>query len=325
MFVCKICNLSCIRGSGHIKAKHNLKTIDYLRQYEQLDVIELYLQGFSAQQIADKIKNKNIGISPIKKDILVYLRNNNIEIRNTSEATKCWIDKTGGVWNKGLTKEQHPSIMKYAQNRTGEKNPYYTMSQESKDKTKWWERKTDAEIKQIRQRIGDNLKQQYKEGKLIPYHVCNPKWGEETKIKRYEGYVKYLKSDNKYKFGNPSKAEKEIAHFLEEKNIKYVKQATVADNYSCDLLLPEYNVVIEYYGTYWHCDPRKYKEDYYNQKKNKKAKDIWNYDKIREDKIIENKYKLIIIWEDDYKMLDNKQKKELIYEAIESSIDKKTS
>jgi G:T-mismatch repair DNA endonuclease (very short patch repair protein) len=83
-------------------------------------------------------------------------------------------------------------------------------------------------------------------------------------------------------------------------------------------LLPEYNIVIEYYGTYWHCDPRKYKQDYYNQKKNKTAQEIWDYDKIRETHIIKSGYKLIIIWETDYKKLNYSQKKEIIYEAIES-------
>jgi very-short-patch-repair endonuclease len=132
MFICKICNHSCSRGSGHIKAKHNISTMEYLKQYENLDVINLYSQGFSAQQIADKIKDKNIGISPIKKDVLVYLRNNNIDIRNTSEATKCWIDKTGGVWNKGLTKENHPSIMKYAESRMGKNNPMFKMNEDKR-------------------------------------------------------------------------------------------------------------------------------------------------------------------------------------------------
>lgn len=132
MFVCKICEFSCSRGSGHIKAKHNISTMEYLKQYENLDVIDLYSQGFSAQQIADTIKDKNLGVSPIKKDVLVYLRNNNIDIRNTSEATKCWIDKTGGVWNKGLTKNEHPSIMKYAESRMGNNNPIFKMSEENR-------------------------------------------------------------------------------------------------------------------------------------------------------------------------------------------------
>ena len=245
------------------------------------------------------------------------MRNNNVEIRNTSEATKCWADKVG-VWNKGLTKNDHPSIMKYAESRIGQNNAYYLMSEKSKEKTRWWEYKTNIEIKQIRQKIGENLKQQYVEGKIIPYSQTHPEIAKQMLEKRMEGYRKYLSSGNKHKFGNPSQAEKEISNILEEYNIRYVKQATINNKYSCDLLLPEYNIVIEYYGTYWHCDPRKYKQDYYNQKKNKTAQEIWDYDKIRETHIIKSGYKLIIIWETDYKKLNYSQKKEIIYEAIES-------
>ena len=325
MFVCKICEFSCSRGSGHIKAKHIISTMEYLKEYEHLDIIDLYSQGFSAQQIADKIKDKNIGVSPIKKDILVYLRNNNVDIRNTSEATKCWINKTGGVWNKGLTKNEHPSIMKYAESRMGNDNPYFLMTENSREKTRWWGYKTNTEIQRIRQKIGENLKQQYKEGKLIPYSIQNPEWEQKALVKRLEGFRQYLINGNKHKFGNPSQAEKEISNILEEFNIRYVKQATIADKYSCDLLLPDHNIVIEHYGTYWHCDPRKYEQGYFNQKKNKTAQQIWEYDKIRENRIIENGYKLIIIWEEDFKCLNILQKKEAVYEAIESNSGKETS
>lgn len=325
MFVCKICEFSCSRGSGHIKAKHDISTIRYLKENEQVDVVTLYLEGFSAQQIVDKIKDKNLGISPTKKDILNYLRNNNIDIRNTSEATKCWIDKVGGIWNKGLTKNEHPSIMKYAESRTGNNNPYFSMTEEDREKIRWWKYKSDFETKRIRQKIADNLRKQYKEGKLLPYSIQNPEWEQKALVKRLEGFRQYLINGNKHKFGNPSQAEKEISNILEEYNIRYVKQATVADKYSCDLLLPDHNLVIEYYGTYWHCDPRKYEQDYYNEKKNKTAKEIWDYDKIRENHITNNGYKLVIIWENDYKQLNYSQKKETIYEAIKGKSGKETS
>jgi G:T-mismatch repair DNA endonuclease (very short patch repair protein) len=204
----------------------------------------------------------------------------------------------------------------------GKNNPYHTGTEENREKTRWWKYKTNTEIKQIRRKIGDNLKQQYAEGKLIPYSVQNPEWGKQASIKRLEGYKKYLKSDNKYKFGNPSQAEKEIANILEEYNIKYVRQATISDKYSCDLLLPEYNLVIEYYGTYWHCDPRKYEKDYYNQKKNKTAQQIWDYDLTREKHIKESGYTLMIIWEDDFKCFCSTLKKETIYASIKSKSSK---
>jgi G:T-mismatch repair DNA endonuclease (very short patch repair protein) len=320
MFICKICCLELTRGSGHIKAKHGISTLEYLKQYESLDVAQLYSDGYSAEQITKIIKEKNLGLNPIKKDILLYLRENSISIRNTSEATKCWLDKTGGVWNKGLTKQEHPSVLKYAQSRMGKNNPYYLSSDESRDKIKWWNHKTTEQIKEIRSKISNNLREQYKNGTIIPYYFLNSEWAKDNQLRRMEGYLKYLKSDNKHKFGNPSLAEREIASFLEERDIKYIKQANVVSRYSCDFLLPDYSIIIEYYGTYWHCDPRKYKFDYFNQKKNKTAHEIWEYDSERENLFKKNGYKLLIIWEEDFKRLDSQQKRTMIYESIESQI-----
>jgi len=48
-----------------------------------------------------------------------------IKMRNISEASKNQIERDG-LWNKGLTKYDHPSIMSYAKQRKGKNNPYYT-------------------------------------------------------------------------------------------------------------------------------------------------------------------------------------------------------
>lgn len=325
MFICKICDYKCKRGSGHIKAKHGISSLEYLKEHEDISVIVLYQQGFSAQQICSTIRQKMVGLNPIKKDILVYLKNNGVEIRNTSEATKCWIDKSGGVWNKGLTKQDHQSIMRYSESRAGENNPYYTSAEESREKTKWWKYKTNFEVNQIRKKAGDTLKKRYKDGRSTPYSIKNPQWGKENLIKLQEGFARWLQNGNKNKFGNPSLAEREISSILEELNVRYTKQATVGGKYSCDLLLPDYSTIIEYYGTYWHCDPRKYNKDYYNQKKNKTAQEIWDYDFQREATIRQEGYKVIIIWEADYKLLESTQKRKMIYEALESKNSNKTS
>ena len=73
MFECKVCGYVCSRGSGHIKSKHDKSTIEYLKIYEDIDVVVLYEEGKSAQQISNLIKQKNLGVNPIKKDILFYL------------------------------------------------------------------------------------------------------------------------------------------------------------------------------------------------------------------------------------------------------------
>jgi hypothetical protein len=61
--------------------------------------------------------------------------------------------------------------------------------------------------------------------------------------------------------------------------------------------------VIEFYGTYWHADPRKYKPDsiiYASKKRQHRADKIWISD-LERQRLIENAgYQVYIVWEEDY-------------------------
>ena len=58
--------------------------------------------------------------------------------------------------------------------------------------------------------------------------------------------------------------------------------------------------VIEFNGDYWHCNPNNYKSDFFNKRKQMTAMEIWELDEKRINKIKENGYKVLIIWESDY-------------------------
>jgi G:T-mismatch repair DNA endonuclease (very short patch repair protein) len=60
-------------------------------------------------------------------------------------------------------------------------------------------------------------------------------------------------------------------------------------------------LIIEYNGDYWHCNPKKYEANYYNQKKQKFAKELWEYDKNKVDLILKKGYNLEVVWESDLK------------------------
>jgi len=59
--------------------------------------------------------------------------------------------------------------------------------------------------------------------------------------------------------------------------------------------------IIEFNGDYWHCNPQIYKEDFFNKHKKMTAKEIWNYDKIKNDAIMNDGYQVLVIWENEYK------------------------
>jgi len=76
--------------------------------------------------------------------------------------------------------------------------------------------------------------------------------------------------------------------------------------YKLDYYNKKYNLVIEIMGDYWHCNPEKYKYDFYHKNKRKTANQIWTEDLKRKNEIINILgCKLIEIWEKNW--LENKE------------------
>lgn len=71
--------------------------------------------------------------------------------------------------------------------------------------------------------------------------------------------------------------------------------------------------IIEFNGDYWHTNPKIYKSDFLNLRKQMYAYEIWEYDKKKIKKAKEKGYNLLVIWESDYKQ--NKEK--IIQERVE--------
>lgn len=68
-----------------------------------------------------------------------------------------------------------------------------------------------------------------------------------------------------------------------------------------DFYYPEYKMVVEYYGNYWHMNPSMYIES--DMCHNKTAKEIWKHDETRIKLIEQSEHvdKVFIIWEKDTK------------------------
>lgn len=75
-----------------------------------------------------------------------------------------------------------------------------------------------------------------------------------------------------------------------------LKKYTFLDFYILDT-----NKAIEFYGDYWHCNPKFYGENYIHKVYNKTAKDVWKYDRkrlltLKEEHGIDS----LIVWQHDY-------------------------
>ena len=71
-----------------------------------------------------------------------------------------------------------------------------------------------------------------------------------------------------------------------------------------DFVIDDIKLAIEFNGDYWHANPKLYKENDIIKRpggKTLKVSDIWNWDKFRKEFLELNGYKLITIWEGDYR------------------------
>jgi len=124
------------------------------------------------------------------------------------------------------------------------------------------------------------------------------KYGIEIGPIKWENFLFKLKNNSLGK--KTSKASKIISNFLDELNIKYKEEYMIPDTkkYS-DYFLPDYNIVIEYFGDYWHMNPKLYESSFFNKTLKVFAKDVWQKDRKRNIEIINNikDCSLLIIWE----------------------------
>lgn len=178
----------------------------------------------------------------------------------------------------------------------GEGNHFYnkTHSNESKEKiSKSRKGKAIGDKNSManlvwRKKASNNLKKKWDGGEM------------EHARKIMSDTMKETRRSGKLKSVIRSKKEKEI--IVEIKKMGYVvKHSFRVDTKICDVFIPSLNLIIEYNGDYWHCNPKKYDPDYFNQKKQKTAKELWEYDKNKIDLIKEKGYNLEIVWESDLK------------------------
>jgi len=269
--ICKICGKDLKRACTHFVWKHNLSFIEYIIKFEKINILQLYKDGFSAKQIAEKITNET-DFSTQKSEILKYFNSQGIKRRNTSEAIKEWSRLRSGPWNKGLTKWDHPSILAYAESRRGENNPFFKI----KDKNKW--------LKNVRNAFQNKNKIDYVSSSL----------------------------------------EMIIGKVLIKLGIQFITQFNI-ENYFYDFLLPQEKIIIEVNGTYWHSDPRVYSENYYNERSEKTAREIWFNDEKKKHVAVNNGYGMIYIWEQEIKSKTIEELMLYVVEIIQNTESRKNS
>ena len=204
-------------------------------------------------------------------------------------------------------------------NKKGNKNPNY--GKKLKDKPESYEQ-FRIKVKERGQPWTEKHKKQHSERMLgssnkmrnTTHTEETKKHISETKKKQYkEGLIKLQRI-------NISKAEKEIAEWFKNNNIEFTPQFRIPGvSFIYDFYLPKYNLIIEYNGNYWHADPKIYKSGTLLKRPNCEevlVDKIWERDKMKKEEVELKGYKLIYIWENDYK----KEKEKMLNNLISSCI-----
>jgi hypothetical protein len=274
-------------------------------------IIDLYLSGVGSTTIIKLIPNLT------KRNILKLLKEKNIlknRLLGHDFYKDFWFDGNSwcGTWvcdvcnsKINFTVKEKKLINRTLKNKKtckkcslekqiGEGNPFFNKKHTEETINKISASKSGVTTSdhmskpEYRKMFSDMVKERWSNGSL-----------EYTRLK-LSFSMKERISNGTMKGYNRSKAEDEIIEFLIKENIEVIPNYII-EGKIFDIFIPKFNLVIEYNGDYWHCNPIKYNFDYFNHKKNKTAKEIWEYDKNKLYLATKNGYSCITIWETDYK------------------------
>lgn len=141
-------------------------------------------------------------------------------------------------------------------------------------------------------------------------YKCIQKYGEEKGLEIFNNRQKIWNKKLQKSFKNGKYVQSSIANkmFKEIKTIlnlyenieeKYIFNENLHKGYLFDFCLN--NKLIEFNGDYWHANPLLYGPKSFIKAKNKRAEDIWKYDKIKIETAKNQGYNVLIIWESEYK------------------------
>lgn len=123
---------------------------------------------------------------------------------------------------------------------------------------------------------------------------------------RAENMRRYWKEGIIVKTGyssNHSKLEKLLFRILKRIDCNFKEKKTIKIKnkwFFPDIVDFNKKIIIEFFGDFWHCNPKFYnREDDFNF--GLTVKDVWQHDRERIELLKSAGYKVIIIWEDDFK------------------------
>ena len=93
---------------------------------------------------------------------------------------------------------------------------------------------------------------------------------------------------------------KSVFYGKNEKTVNFKANNNRAKPYKPDFINLEDKKIIEFFGDYWHANPRKYKANDLIRRKETTAEMIWEKDRDKLNLMKDAGYEVLVIWEYDY-------------------------
>jgi len=300
---------------NHIQSIHKDKSIEeYKKEFPEHNLIsEKYKKSISInsgkfmkeekyrKMYSERIKgNKN----PNHRD------NTTLEKRKETSPFSIEFHKkrNPNLTDKELKKLYSKNYKSYIKDRISNNQLEYWLNKgfsEKEAKKKLKDRQTTFSLKKCIERYGEE------QGKII-WQARQDKWLNTMNSKSDEEKAEILKkkifSDDNYSkvsqklfweiYDNIQtiiQTEKDL--YFKELNNEYFLNFKNKDFFLADFKFK--NKIIEFNGDYWHANPSLYDSEWVNCVRKMTAKQIWEKDQYKYDKINE-KYELLVIWEKDF-------------------------
>lgn len=214
------------------------------------------------------------------------------------------------AWNKGLTKDTHPSIKQYSVSRIGSYNPIHKILNDDKKKKEWILNIKKSNKQYYDNRSGKSFEEFFGEEKALEIKTKqsnsakesakkNPNRGMGNKKHTENTKLKIAKKTSLYNSTYRPKTSKAQMHLYEtllknlDSKIK-VNLEYVLERYTIDIAIPDLKIALEVDGDYWHSN----KNLGFKPNNPLLEKNIIN-DKNKTIFLEEKGWKLIRVWESD--------------------------
>jgi len=206
------------------------------------------------------------------------------------------------AWNKGLTKNDHPSLMKISIDRTGDNNPVFKI----KDREAWIKNVIEGRKEYDESRRGKTLEEFYGEEKAL---IIKQNQSEAAKVREVHGHTGFYHTEETKQILR-EKTTNRIANLKDKISIPHQKlfdklKEIIPENfdmrieynfgfYCLDIAILSFLICIEVDGDFWHVNEKEGFELKYDCQKRNKINE-----KSKTTFLLNRNWKIIRVWESE--------------------------